>query len=87
MAVDGTFPKANANADSIHAKASPARSLKRLDETIAECHRQLDEADAGSEDGADRGEDRGSGGKAQAQAVLAGKLAGKRGASDVGGRC
>ena len=57
VAVGGTFPKANANADSIHAKASPAKSLKRLDERIAECRRQLDEADAGSEDGADSAED------------------------------
>ncbi len=57
VAADGTFPKANANADSIHAKANPGTGLKRLEEKIAECHRQLDEADAGSEDGADRGED------------------------------
>ncbi len=57
VAVDGTFPKANANADSIHAKASPAKGLKRLDQGIAECRRQLDEADAGSEDGADSRED------------------------------
>ena len=57
VAVDGTFLKANANADSIHTKASLGKGLKRLDEKIAEYHRQLDEADAGPEDGADSGED------------------------------
>ena len=57
VAVDGTFLKANANADSIHTKANLAKGLKRLDERIAEYHRQLDEADAGSQDGADSGED------------------------------
>ena len=57
VAVDGTFLKANANADSIHTKANLEKGLKRLDEKIAEYHRQLDEADAGSEDGADSGED------------------------------
>ena len=57
VAVDGTFLKANANADSIHTKASLGKGLKRLDEKIAEYHRQMDEADAGSEDGADSGDD------------------------------
>ncbi len=57
VAVDGTFLKANANADSIHTKASLGKGLKRLDEKIAEYHRLLDEADAGSEDGGDSGED------------------------------
>ncbi len=57
VAVGGTFPKVNANADSIHAKASPAKGLKRLDQRIAECRRPLEEADAGPEDGADSAED------------------------------
>ena len=57
VAVDGTFLKANANADSIHTEANLRKGLKRLDDKIAEYHRQLDEADAGSEEGADSGED------------------------------
>ena len=57
VAVDGTFLKANANADSIHTEANLRKGLKRLDEKIAEYHRLLDEADAGSEDGGDSGED------------------------------
>ena len=42
-AADGTFLKAN-DADSIHTKASLGKGLKRLDEKIAEYHRQMDEA-------------------------------------------
>lgn len=57
VAVDGAFMKANANADSIHTKADLEKGLTRLDERIAEYHRQLDEADAGPEDGTDSGED------------------------------
>ena len=57
VAVGEAFPKADANADSIHAKASPAKSLKRPEQRIAACRRPLDQADAGSEDGADSRED------------------------------
>ena len=57
VAIDGTFLKANANPDSIYTKSYLERELKRLDGKIAEYHRQLDEADAASEDDADGGED------------------------------
>ena len=57
VAIDGTFLKADANRYSIHSKTTLEKDLKRLNEKIAEYHRQLDEADAGSEDGADGGED------------------------------
>ena len=57
VAIDGTFLKADANRDSIHTRANLEKDLKRLDERIAAYHRQLDEADAGPEDGADGGED------------------------------
>ena len=55
VAIDGTFLKADANRDSIHTRANLEKDLKKLDERIAAYHRQLDEADAGSEDGADGG--------------------------------
>ncbi len=45
----------SANRDSIHTRANLEKDLKKLDERIAAYHRQLDEADAGSEDGADGG--------------------------------
>ena len=58
VAIDGTFLKADANPDSFHTKASLERDLKRLDEKIAAYHRQLDEADARSEEcAADGAED------------------------------
>ena len=55
VAIDGTFLKADVNRDSIHTRANLEKDLKKLDERIAAYHRQLDEADAGSEDGADGG--------------------------------
>ena len=57
VAIDGTFMKADANSDSFHTKATLERQLKRLDERIAAYHRQLDEADARSEDCAETAED------------------------------
>ena len=57
VAIDGTFMKADANSDSFHTKATLERDLKRLDERIAAYHRQLDEADARSEDCAEAAED------------------------------
>ena len=50
VAIDGTFLKADANSDSFHTKATLERQLKRLDERIAAYHRQMDEADARSEE-------------------------------------
>ena len=57
VAIDGTFMKADANSDSFHTKATLERQLKRLDERIAAYHRQLDEADARSEDCGEAAED------------------------------
>ena len=57
VAVDGTLMKADANLDSFHTERSLQRDLNRLEERIAEYHRQLDEADAGSEDRAEVAED------------------------------
>ena len=57
VALDGTYLKAAANVDSFHTQATLERQLKRLDEKIAAYHRQLDEADAQSEECADGAED------------------------------
>ena len=57
VALDGTLLKAQAHPGSIHTKARLDKELKRLDERIAAYHRQLDEADAGPEEGTDGGED------------------------------
>ena len=57
VAVDGTLLKADANLDSFHTKRSLHRDLKRLEGRIAAYHRQLDEADARSEDCAEVSED------------------------------
>ena len=57
VALDGTYLKAAANVDSFHTKGTLDRQLKRLDERIAAYQRQLDEADAGSEECADGAED------------------------------
>ena len=57
VAIDGTFMKADANPGSIHTKARLEKELKKLDERIAAYHRQLDEADARSEDCAEVAED------------------------------
>ena len=66
VAIDGTFLKADANQNNIHSKVTLEKDLQRLDEKIAEYHRQLDEADSGSEDGADGGEDPGLAAKIEA---------------------
>ena len=50
VAIDGTLLKADANSDSFHTKATLERQLKHLDERIAAYHRQMDEADARSEE-------------------------------------
>ena len=57
VAIDGTYLKADANPAGIHTKARLERDLKHLDEKIAAYHRQLDEADAGSEECAEGAED------------------------------
>ena len=57
VAIDGTCLKADANLDSFHTKGSLEGYLKRLDKKIAAYHRQLDEADARSEECADGSED------------------------------
>ena len=57
VAIDGTFLKANANRSGLHTRAQLEGDLKKLDERIAEYHRQMDAADAGPQDDADSGED------------------------------
>ena len=57
VAIDGTHMKADANRGSFHTKATLEKDLRRLDERIVAYHRQLDEADARSEECADGAED------------------------------
>lgn len=57
VAIDGTYLKADANPDSFHTRVSLERYLKRLDDQIAAYHRQLDEADADSQEYVDVSED------------------------------
>ena len=94
VAIDGTFLKADANSDSFHTKATLERQLKRLDERIAAYHRQMDEADARSEECSYGAEDpelaakiEALGRKAAKQEGVARALAGKRRESGIGGRC